>query len=74
MFVSELLVPALEQLEQAFIDSQTDEDFQTEFNDLLEKYAGRPTPLTKVRNLVSNPLAKVYLKRGRLAARWCSQN
>lgn len=63
MFVSELLVPALEQLEQAFIDSQSDEAFLTEFNNLLTKYAGRPTPLTLCRNLVKNPKAKVYLKR-----------
>ena len=38
MFVGELLVPALEQLEQAFIDSQSDEEFQTEFNQLLTNY------------------------------------
>jgi len=63
MFVGELLVPALEQLEQAFIESQTDEAFLTEFNDLLTKYAGRPTPLTCCRNIVKNPLAKIYLKR-----------
>ena len=63
MFVGELLVPALEQLEQAFIESQTDEAFQTEFNNLLTKYAGRPTPLTCCRNIVKNPLAKIYLKR-----------
>jgi len=63
MFVSELLVPALEQLEQAFIDSQSDDAFLTEFNNLLTKYAGRPTPLTLCRNLVKNPKAKVYLKR-----------
>lgn len=63
MFVSELLVPALEQLEQAFVDAQQDEAFLTEFNHLLTHYAGRPTPLTKVRNLVKNPKAKVYLKR-----------
>ena len=37
MFVGELLVPALEQLEQAFIESQTDEAFLTEFNNLLTK-------------------------------------
>ncbi len=52
MFVGELLVPALEQLEQAFIESQTDEAFLTEFNNLLTKYAGRPTPLTCCRNIV----------------------
>jgi len=63
MFVGELLVPALEQLEQAFIESQTDENFIKEFTDLLNKYAGRPTPLTKCRNIVKNPLAKIYLKR-----------
>ncbi|ALO36677.1 tryptophan synthase subunit beta [Colwellia sp. MT41] len=63
MYVGELLVPALEQLEQAFIESQTDESFLTEFNNLLTKYAGRPTPLTCCRNIVKNPLAKIYLKR-----------
>jgi len=63
MFVGELLVPALEQLEQAFIESQTDEAFLTEFNDLLTNYAGRPTPLTLCRNIAKNPLAKIYLKR-----------
>jgi tryptophan synthase beta chain len=63
MYVGELLVPALEQLEQAFIESQSDEAFLTEFNNLLTKYAGRPTPLTCCRNIVKNPLAKIYLKR-----------
>jgi tryptophan synthase beta chain len=63
MYVGELLVPALEQLEQAFIASQDDEAFLNEFNELLTKYAGRPTPLTLCRNIVKNPLAKIYLKR-----------
>jgi len=63
MFVGELLVPALEQLEQAFIDSQQDQGFLDEFNKLLTSYAGRPTPLTLCRNIVKNPLAKIYLKR-----------
>ena len=63
MYVGELLVPALEQLEQAFIASQDDESFLNEFNELLTKYAGRPTPLTLCRNIVKNPLAKIYLKR-----------
>lgn len=63
MFVGELLVPALEQLEQAFISSQTDQAFVDEFNGLLTHYAGRPTPLTLCRNIVDNPLAKIYLKR-----------
>jgi len=63
MFVPEILVPALEQLEQAFIDSTTDEEFQTEFMDLLKNYAGRPTALTLTRNFSPNPDVKIYLKR-----------
>ncbi|OIQ46438.1 MAG: tryptophan synthase subunit beta [Gammaproteobacteria bacterium MedPE] len=63
MFVPEILVPALEQLEQAFIDSQTDADFQKEFTDLLKNYAGRPTALTLTSRFSPNPLVKIYLKR-----------
>lgn len=63
MFVPELLVPALRQLEQAFIDAQNDPAFQAEFQQLLTHYAGRPTPLTLCRNISPNPLVKIYLKR-----------
>ncbi|GEK11390.1 MULTISPECIES: tryptophan synthase subunit beta [Pseudoalteromonas] len=63
MFVPELLVPALKQLEQEFYKSQKDPAFQTEFYQLLNEFAGRPTPLTKTRNLVTNPNVKLYLKR-----------
>ncbi|XOV78591.1 MAG: tryptophan synthase subunit beta [Aestuariibacter sp.] len=63
MYVPELLIPALDQLEAAFVDAQQDESFQKEFYSLLTDYAGRPTPLTKTRNLVSNPKATLYLKR-----------
>lgn len=63
MFVPELLVPALEQLEQAFIEAQQDPSFQEEFMQLLKEYAGRPTALTLTRNISPNPLAKIYLKR-----------
>jgi len=58
-FVPEILVPALEQLEAAFLDAQEDRDFITELNGLLANYAGRPTPLTRCRNLPAN----IYLKR-----------
>ena len=63
MFVPELLVPALKQLEQAFIDAQQDESFHQEFHHLLNTYAGRPTPLTLCRNISPNPKVKIYLKR-----------
>ena len=58
-YVPEILVPALEQLEAAFLDAQQDQAFAAELNGLLADYAGRPTPLTRCRNLPSN----VYLKR-----------
>lgn len=63
MFVPELLVPALEQLEQAFIESRQDDTFAAEFSELLNDYAGRPTPLTLTRNISPNPNCKIYLKR-----------
>jgi tryptophan synthase beta chain len=58
-YVPEILVPALEQLEGAFLDAQDDPAFAEELNGLLADYAGRPTPLTRCRNLPSN----IYLKR-----------
>ena len=63
MYVPQILMPALKQLETAFIEAQQDEAFQKEFTDLLKNYAGRPTALTLTRNLSPNPLAKIYLKR-----------
>jgi tryptophan synthase beta chain len=63
MYVPELLIPALDQLEQIFIDAQKDPEFQAEFMGLLKDYAGRPTAMTLTRNLVNNPKVKLYLKR-----------
>ncbi len=63
MYVPELLVPALLQLEEAFVSAQQSEDFQKEFQSLLVNYAGRPTPLTLTRNLSPNDKVKIYLKR-----------
>jgi tryptophan synthase beta chain len=61
-YVPEILVPALEALELAFIQSVEDSAFQAELAALLAKYAGRPTPLTRCRNLGS-ARARIYLKR-----------
>ncbi|WP_415775026.1 tryptophan synthase subunit beta [Shewanella oncorhynchi] len=63
MYVPQILVPALKQLETAFVDAQEDDDFKAEFTDLLKNYAGRPTALTLTRNLSPNPMVKIYLKR-----------
>ncbi|MDQ3479483.1 MAG: tryptophan synthase subunit beta [Pseudomonadota bacterium] len=58
-YVPEILMPALEQLEAAFLDAQDDREFKSELHGLLVDYAGRPTPLTPCRNLPGN----IYLKR-----------
>jgi tryptophan synthase beta chain len=60
-FVPEILVPALEELEAAFLDAETDALFQSELDELLASYAGRPTPLTRCRNLGGK--TRIYLKR-----------
>ena len=67
-FVPETLMPALIELEQAFVDAKNDAAFQQEFNYLLASYVGRPTPLTHARRL-SEQLggAQIYLKREDLA-------
>lgn len=62
-FVPEILIPALEQLETAFIEAQADPQFRTEFQSLLEDYAGRPTPLTECRNLTQGTASRIFLKR-----------
>ena len=62
-FVPEILIPALDQLEEAFIAAKDDPTFQQELHTLLTDYAGRPTPLTKCRNLTQGTKTTIYLKR-----------
>jgi tryptophan synthase beta chain len=62
VFVPEILVPALEALEAAFLAAEADPAFQAELAGLLADYAGRPTPLTLCRNLGTDR-ARIYLKR-----------
>ena len=40
-FVPEILLPALEQLEAAFVEAQDDAEFNAELDELLTKYAER---------------------------------
>ena len=62
-YVPEILMPALEQLESAFLDAQSDPTFQQELGALLQHYAGRPTPLYRCRNLLGGAGPRLYLKR-----------
>jgi len=63
VFVPEILVPALEQLETAFVEAQNDPHFRSELDDLLATYAGRPTPIYRCRNLGADTPATIWLKR-----------
>jgi tryptophan synthase beta chain len=62
-YVPEILMPALEELEAAFLAAREDAGFRAELDALLAKYAGRPTPLTRCRRLGAATRARIYLKR-----------
>jgi len=67
-YVPETLMAALEELQEAYPRISADPAFIEELDDLLERYAGRPTPLTFARRtteLLGG--AKIYLKREDLA-------
>ena len=63
MYVPEVLMPALEELEDAFIAFGQDERLQQEYHALLCSYAGRPTPLFRCRSLTAGTRTRLYLKR-----------
>jgi len=63
-FVPETLMAPLEELAAAYESARNDEAFQTELNDLLHDYAGRPTALFLARRLTDHGGgARIYLKR-----------
>ncbi len=63
-FVPETLMPAVQELEQAYQKIKKDRGFKAELNALLRNYAGRPTPLFFAANLTKRcGGAKIYLKR-----------
>jgi len=67
-FVPETLMPALLELEDAYLQFQYDPESQTEFKHLLKTYVGRPTPVTFAKRLTEKlGGAKVYIKREDLA-------
>ena len=63
IFVPELLIPALEELEKAFLKYKDDEKFNQELDYYLKEFAGRPTALYYARNLSEKLGCKIYLKR-----------
>lgn len=62
-FVPETLMPALDELEEAYGAFKKNRESQRELAALLADYAGRPTPLYLARNLSGRLSCKIYLKR-----------
>jgi len=63
VFVPELLIPALEELEAAYLKYKDDDEFNNELNYYLKEFAGRPTALYHAENLSKKLGCKIYLKR-----------
>lgn len=62
-FVPELLVPPLREVEKAMEEILPTEEFQKELGDLLDNFAGRPTPLTCCPTLSRELGTNIWLKR-----------
>jgi tryptophan synthase beta chain len=62
-YVPETLMPALAELEAAWVAARVDEGFRTELATLLRDFAGRPTPLYHAARLSELAGHPVYLKR-----------
>jgi tryptophan synthase beta chain len=62
-YVPETLMPALSELEAAWLALRDDEGFRAEVAALLRDYAGRPTPLYHAARLSEAAGHPVYLKR-----------
>jgi tryptophan synthase beta chain len=68
-YVSEILMPALDELTVAWAEAARDSSFKDELDRLLAEYVGRPTPLGEARRLSgevsarAGRAARVFLKR-----------
>jgi len=62
-YVPEVLIPVLEELEEAFYRFCRDEQFVADLTLLYKEYAGRPSPLYYAKRFSEHVGCKVYLKR-----------
>jgi tryptophan synthase beta chain len=62
-FVPETLMPALAELEQAWLTARADPAYRAELEALLRDFGGRPTPLYRARRLSERAGRTIYLKR-----------
>src|SRR5258708_1623648 len=61
-YIPEMLYPNVEELRENYLRIILSDEFQKEFHDLLENYAGRPTPLYFASRLSERYAARIYLK------------
>jgi tryptophan synthase beta chain len=66
-YVPETLMPALEELERAWLEARADARFQAELAALARDFVGRPTPLYEARRLSARAGHPVWLKREDMA-------
>ena len=63
-YVPEIVMPALNELEEAYLKYREDAEFRAEFRKYLTNYAGRPTNLYFAERLTKHyGKANIYLKR-----------
>jgi tryptophan synthase beta chain len=62
-YVPETLMPALGELEAAWVAARADDAFRAELATLLRDFAGRPTPLLLAERLSEHAGREVWLKR-----------
>ncbi len=66
-FVPDTLMPAVLELETAFVDAWADPSFRSEYHRILRDYGGRPTPVSECERLSERLGVRVLLKREDLA-------
>lgn len=66
-YAPEMLMPALVELEEAFVDAWGDDGFRAELDALLNTYVGRPTPMYHAERLSEKLGIELWLKREDLA-------
>ena len=62
-FVPETLIPAVLELEEAFLEAWADPSYRADLDGLLAVYAGRPSPMTECHNLSEQLGCRLLLKR-----------
>jgi tryptophan synthase beta chain len=62
-FVPETLMPALAELEHAWLAARADPEYRAQLSELLRDFGGRPTPLYRARRLSERAGRPIYLKR-----------